>query len=177
MDVEAWMPVQPGFGIRGLGGWRRCHKCRCSDVFFGVRRSIRRKKSHPFTVMVLWLALCDPLFLQGAERRKQGGGPMTLVVVSHGRVTAWLHRQSGWAAIQGLGLTLLVAAPTHVPEVPSRAAITPSESSLVAASTLNACSLHRTRTVRDRLQYSTTLRCASHQAQSVVPSSCFRRRK
>ena len=95
------------FGCLWVASWSQI---RCNDLLFRCASVDQAQEFQPLTVTMLQLALCDHLPLQGVERRKQGGDPMTLVVVCHGRITALLHRQTRLTAIQRLDLTLLVAA-------------------------------------------------------------------
>ena len=53
-------------------------------------------------------ALADDRAVEHVQRREQGGGAVALVVMGHGAGAAFLHRQAGLGAVEGLDLAFLI---------------------------------------------------------------------
>ncbi len=66
------------------------------------------EETDKFLMPVAWHTVTDHLAVEHAERRKQGGRAVALVVVGHGPQAALLQRQARLGALQSLDLALLV---------------------------------------------------------------------
>ena len=71
------------------------------------------QKTQELLVPVLGPALSDHPPIQDVEGGKEGGGPMALVVMSHGPAAPFLHGQAGLGALESLDLALLIHAQDH----------------------------------------------------------------
>ena len=81
--------------VKRLGSWR-----------FAINLA---QEGEPLAMPMTLLAARDDRTIESADRRKQRGGAVALVVMGHGRSTARLHRQAGLGSVERLHLALLVA--------------------------------------------------------------------
>jgi hypothetical protein len=64
-------------------------------------------------MIVGWPEHADDLAIGHVQARKQGSGPMALVIAGHGSTTPLLPRQTRLCAVQRLDLTLLIRRDHH----------------------------------------------------------------
>ena len=68
------------------------------------------EESDKFLVPMAWHAVADHLAIEHAQRCKQRGSAIALVIVRHGPTATLLQRETGLSAVEGLDLTFLVDA-------------------------------------------------------------------
>ena len=109
VQVEARMRVEPAFYGRGLMG--------CIVVDDQMQVEIGRglmidqfEKAQELSMPMARQASSNDCAIQHIQRREQGGGAVSLVVVGHGAGAPLLHGQAGLGAVEGLDLALFVNA-------------------------------------------------------------------
>ena len=109
VEVVARMADQPGFDLGVLVGGVVVGDQ--MDFEFARDAAVEMiEKREELLVPMARLALRDDCTIEDVERRKQGSGAVSIVVVSDALDVAKPHRQHRLAALQGLDLTLLVYA-------------------------------------------------------------------
>src|SRR3954466_2340858 len=100
MKVEPWMPREPGADICMLVGGVVVHDQVQVQVWRGLLVDPVEEPDELLVSMAAH-ALADHLPVQHAERGKEGGRAMALVVMRHCLAARRLHREPGLEALGG----------------------------------------------------------------------------
>lgn len=109
VQMETWMPFQPEFDPWMFVGAVIVD----NEMEIEAGRSIRIdfvQEPDKLLMSVTGHAIADHSAVEHAQGRKQSGGAIALVIVSHGPATALLDRQPRLCAVESLNLALLVHA-------------------------------------------------------------------
>ena len=107
VQMETWMPFQPGFDPWVFMGAIIVD----NEMEIEAGRSIGVdfvEKPDKLLMSVTGHAIADHSAVEHAQGRKQSGSTIALVIVSHGPAAALLDRQPRLCAVEGLDLALLV---------------------------------------------------------------------
>jgi len=109
MQIEPWMPFEPGFDSRMLVGAVIVDDE--MEIITGGSVGIDfTQESDKLLMPVAWHTIADYLSVEHTQGSEQGGGAVALVIVSHRPAASLLHRQPGLCAVQSLDLAFLIDA-------------------------------------------------------------------